>query len=212
MLSRPPWRQPLAGFRDSLRQWIHGADPRGPMNLAIFLDAAAVAGDAGLLKQARDHVDYLLSDSDAYFAHFASAVDLFGGDGGWWSRLPGLYGRATAEIDLKKLGIFPLVHGVRALALQYRVRALGTAARLRALVADGRIDEGLARDLIDAIHFLIGLKLASNLRQMDDRRPPDNGVRLSELGTLERQALKDSLAIVRRFKQWLGRHYRLDAL
>ena len=49
MLSRPLWRQPLAGFRESLRQWIHGDDPQGPMNLAIFLDAAAVAGDAALL-------------------------------------------------------------------------------------------------------------------------------------------------------------------
>jgi CBS domain-containing protein len=47
---------------------------------------------------------------------------------------------------------------------------------------------------------------------MADGRTPDNAIRLSELGTLERQALKDSLAIVRRFKQWLGRHYRLDAL
>ena len=165
-----------------------------------------------LLEQARDHVDRLLSGSDAFYAHFASAVDQFGGDGGWWWRLPGLRGRAAAEIDLKKLGIFPLVHGVRALALQYRVRALGTVARLNALVADGRIDEPLARDLIDAIHFLIGLKLANNLRQMADGRTPDNGIRLAELGTLERQALKDLLAIVRRFKQWLGRHYRLDAL
>ena len=131
MLSRPLWRQPLAGFRELLRQWIHGADPQGPMNLAIFLDAAAVAGDAALLEQARDHVDRLLSDSDAFYARFASAVDQFGGDGSWWWRLPGLRGRAAAEIDLKKLGIFPLVHGVRALALQYRVRALGTAARLQ---------------------------------------------------------------------------------
>ena len=137
----------------------------------------------------------------------SSAATAAGGGG-----CRGLRGRAAAEIDLKKLGIFPLVHGVRALALQYRVRALGTVARLNALVADGRIDEPLARDLIDAIHFLIGLKLANNLRQMADGRTPDNGIRLAELGTLERQALKDSLAIVRRFKQWLGRHYRLDAL
>ena len=102
--------------------------------------------------------------------------------------------------------------GAQHLALQYGVRALGTAERLRALVVVGRIDETLARDLTDAVHFLIGVKLASNLRQMAAARPPDNAIRLAELGTLERQALKDSLAIVRRFKQWLGRHYRLDAL
>ena len=178
MLSRPLWRQPLAGFRDTLREWIHGADPDGPMNLAIFLDAAAVAGDASLLAEARDHVDRLLSDSDAFYARFARAVEQFGADGGWWSRLPGLRGREAAEIDLKKLGIFPIVHGVRALALQYRVRALGTADRLRALVAAGRIDADLARDLTEALRFLIGLKLASNLRQIAEGRAPDNRLRL----------------------------------
>ena len=77
MLSRPLWRQPLAGFRDTLRQWIHGPDPDGPMNLAIFLDAAAVAGDAALLAAARDHVDRLLSGSDAFHARFAGAVLTF---------------------------------------------------------------------------------------------------------------------------------------
>ena len=48
--------------------------------------------------------------------------------------------------------------------------------------------------------------------QMADGRAPSNAIRLSELGTLEKQALKEALAIVRGFKQWLGRHYRFDAL
>ena len=154
-----------------------------------------------------------LSDSDAFYARFARAVEQFGGEAAAGGRgCRGCAGAAAAEVDIKKLGIFPLVHGVRALALQYRVRALGTAERLRALVAAGRVEADQARDLTDALHFLIGLKLASNLRQMAEGRTPDNLVRLSERGTLERQALNEALAIVRRFRQWLGRHYRLDAL
>ena len=105
------------------------------------------------------------------------------------------------------------MHGVRALALQYRVRALGTADRLRALVAGGRIDAALARDLTEALHFLIGAEArAATCGRWPRGGTPDNRIRLAELGTLERQALKDLLGIVRRFKQWLGRHYRLDAL
>ncbi|MFK8253064.1 putative nucleotidyltransferase substrate binding domain-containing protein [Ancylobacter terrae] len=212
MLSRPTWCQPLAAFRETLRRWIQGGEPEGPMNLAIFLDAAPVAGDAGLLNGARAHVDRLLSDDAAYFARFAQAVEQFGVGGGWWSRLPGLTGRAAAEIDLKKLGIFPIVHGTRALALEYRVGTLGTAERLAALAAAGHIDTATARDLTDALHLLMRLKLDSNLRQIAEGRTPGNTVRLTELGTLDRQALKDSLAIVRSFKQFLARHYRFDAL
>jgi CBS domain-containing protein len=210
MLSRPAWRRPLAGYREAVRDWVHGSDPEGVMELAIFLDADAVAGDATLLAEARGFVDEMLFDSFAFYARFASAVDQFGV--AWWTRLPGLRGWAAAEVDIKKLGIFPIVHGVRTLALQYRLRELGTADRLRALVAAERIEGTLARDLIGALHVLIGLKLASNLRQMAEGRAPDNSVRLGELGALERSALKEALAIVRQFKQWLGRHFGLDAL
>lgn len=211
MLSRPLWRQSVGDFGATLARWIHGGDPDGPMNLAIFLDAAAVAGDETLLDAARARVDNLLMNDDGYYARFAAAIEQFD-SGGWWSRLPGLSGRAAAQVDMKKRGLFPLVHGVRALALQYRTGGTSTVARLAALEAAGHVDGQLARDLTDALHFLMGLKLASNLRQMEEGRAPDTMVRLDELGTLERQAFKDSLAIVRRFRQWLGLHYRLDML
>ena len=220
MLSRPLWRQPLAAFRQTLRQWVHGPDggippggrDDGPMNLAIFLDAVAVAGDAGLLAEAEAYLERLVAADAPYLARFARAVDQFREEGGWWSRLPGLRGREAAEIDIKKLGIFPIVHGVRALALEHRITARGTVDRLKALREAEALDDALDRDLVEALRFLMGLKLRSNLRQIAAGRPPGNTVRLADLGTLERQALKDSLAIVREFKAWLSRHYRFDAL
>ena len=209
MLTTPLWRQPLAGLREALRQWLYGADPDGPMNLAIFFDAAAVAGDAALLADARTHLDQLLSGQDVYLARFAAAADQFN-EGGWWTRLTTR--RDDQPLDLKKLGTFPIVHGVRALSLQYGVREQGTAARLRALQAAGRIDAALARDLVDALHFLMGLRLSHQLRQRSGGARPGNEVRPSELGALEREPLHDALAIVRRLRQFLRQHFRLDSL
>ncbi len=213
MVSRPLWRQSLPEFRITLRRWIYedGAGD-GPMNLAIFLDAEAVAGDVALLEEARAGLNQMLSDDAGYFARFARAVEQFAEGGSWWSRLPGLSGREAAEIDLKKLGLFPIVHGVRALAFEHRLSARGTAARLQELVRQERIEAPLARDLTDALHFLMGLKLSNNLRQMAQERTPGNAIRLSDLGTLDKKALKDSLAIVREFKAWLAWHYRFDRL
>ncbi|HET9069212.1 MAG TPA: putative nucleotidyltransferase substrate binding domain-containing protein [Amaricoccus sp.] len=212
MLSRPLWCQPEAGFRAALLEWTHGGAADGPMNLAIFLDAAVVAGDAGLLAGLRAHLGMLVAGNAAFHARFAAAIAQFGADGAWWRRLPGLRGPGSAEVDLKKLGLFPVVHGVRALALEHGIEAQGTAARLRVLAEAGRIDRDLARDLVDALHCFMGLKLASNLSQIADGRAPDNLLRLAGLGTLERQALRDSLDIVRRFRAWLAAHYRLDVL
>ena len=209
MVSRPLWCQPLSGFRQTIGRWIYGDSPEGPMNLAIFLDADAVAGDADLLIAAKDHLYRLMSDSSAYLARFASAVNSFAEDRSWWTRLPGVGGRAAAQIDLKKLGIFPIVQGARALALQYRVAELRTVQRLRVLSEAGWIEADLSRDLTDALRVLMGLKLDSNLRQIKAGQPPDNLVRLDQLSTLDRQALKESLAIVRRFRDWLSLHFRL---
>jgi CBS domain-containing protein len=213
MLTTPRWRQPLAGFRESLRQWLYGHEADGPMNLAIFFDAAAVAGDATLLAAARDHLDALLAGQDAYLARFAAAADQFKEPGNLWTRLTsGRKGRDETPLDLKKLGSFPIVHGVRALALQHHVREQGTAARLQALQAAGAVDATLARDLLDALHFLMGLRLTHQLRQRAEGALPGNEVRPSELGALEREPLHDALAIVRRFRAFLRQHFHLDRL
>ena len=210
MLTNPLWRQPLAAFRETLRGWIYGAQVEGVMHLAIFFDAAAVAGDAGLLAAAREHLDHILSGQDAFLARFAAAADQFQEPGNWLTRLTAR--RDEQPLDLKKLGTFPIVHGVRALALQYGVREQGTAARLARLAALQHIDPGLARDLLDALHLLMGLRLTHQLRQRAQGLAPGNEVRPSELSTLEREPLHDALAIVKRFRLFLRQHFKLDAL
>lgn len=212
MLTNPLWCAPLATFREHIRGWIYGGDSEGPMRLAIFMDAHAVAGDATLLQQARQFLHDILPDNQAFLARFAGAIEQFQEPAGWWARLTGQRGRDDAPFDLKKLGIFPIVHGVRSLALQSRITALGTGERLRALVDAQQLDAALARDLLEALHFLMGLRLKNHLAQRQLGRPADNRVRLSALSTLERDRLQDTLGIVKRFRQHLQQHFRLAAL
>jgi CBS domain-containing protein len=211
MVTNPLWCQPLTGFKDSIRQWLYGADADGPMNLAIFMDARAVAGDASLLGQARDYAHSSMAGSDAFFARFAAAVEQFSAPGGWWARLAALRASDDPALDLKKLGTFPIVHGVRALALEHRLDEVGTTARLRTLVSRQHIAQDLARDLTEALHFVMGLKLKNNLHQRQLGQTLDNLTQLSSLGTLDRDLLKDALAIIKRFRLFLRLHYKLDA-
>lgn len=210
MLTNPVWRCASAAFRETLREWVYGSGPDGPMQLAIFFDAAAVAGDAGLLEQMRAHLDRLLSGSDAFLARFAAAADQFDEPQSWWQKLTA---RSDEQpLDLKKLGTFPIVHGVRALSLAHGVRESGTADRLRVLMARGVIDAELGRDLLEALHYLMGLKLRHQLRQRAAGEAPSNQVRPSDLSTMDRDQLKDALAINRRFRALLRQRFRLDAL
>jgi len=213
MLTNPLWRAPLATLREHIRGWIFGSEADAPMHLAIFMDAAAVAGDAGLLHQARQFAFEILPGNDAFLARFAAAADQFDEPSvGWWARWTSPRARDELPFDLKKLGTFPIVHGVRALALQAQATPLSTTERLRVLVERRRIDADLARDLGEALHFMMGLKLKNNLAQRQAGRPVDNLVRMSGLSTLERDRLQDALGIIKRFRQHLQQHFKLGAL
>ena len=212
MLSNPLWRQPVAGFKATLRSWMFDGDADGAMHLAIFLDAAPVAGDAALLQDALHFIDAYLVDNDAFFARFAAAADQFDAGHSWWARIAAFGAADNAPLDLKKLGTFPIVHGVRALALQHHVHERASDARLRVLAERGHLSAPLAHELTGALHVLMALKLDHQLRRRDAFELIDNLVRPAELAATERDTLKEALAVVRHFRQHLRLHYRLDAL
>lgn len=210
MVINRAWRASVGRFRETLREWVYGHDPQGVLQLAIFFDAAPVAGDAALLAELREHLDRMLAGSDAFLARFAAAADQFEEPLSWWTRLTA---RADEQpLDLKKLGSFPIVHGVRALSLRHGVRETGTAARLARLRELGHIDVPLAADLLEALHYLMGLKLRHQLRQRAAGEAPGNLVKPSDLSTMDRDQLKDALAIVKRFRALLRQRFRLDTL
>jgi len=211
MLSNPAWRGTASAWGQRVRQWLVLPDADSPMHLAIFLDAHAVAGDGTLLEGVRSALVALATDNDAMLARFAAAVEQFDGPAGWWNRLLGL-GDEGRQISLKKAGIFPIVHGVRSLALARRVAATGTAERVAALVADGALDAALGQELVESLHFLMGLRLKAGLAEIDTARPVTGNVAPERLSSLERDLLKDTLAVVKRFKALLHQRLRLDVL
>ena len=210
MVTNPRWRASVARFCETLREWTLGGAPDGPLNLAIFFDAAVVAGDAALLAETRAWLDRNLAGNDAFLARFAAPADQFEEPQSWWSRLTA---RADEQaLDLKKLGTFPIVHGVRALCLRHRVNAVSTAQRLQQLVELGHLDAALARDLTESLHYLMGLRLRCQLQQRAAGGPADNLVQPAALSTMERDQLKDALAITRRFRVLLRERFHLDAV
>ncbi|MFT3953554.1 MAG: putative nucleotidyltransferase substrate binding domain-containing protein [Piscinibacter sp.] len=210
MLTNPLWCCSVAAMRATLGEWVYGKNGDGPMNLAIFQDSAVVAGDAALLDELRAHLRKLLSGSDAFLARFAAAADQFDEPQSWWLKLTA---RSDEQpLDLKKLGTFPIVHGVRALSLAQGVADSGTAERIRRLVERGTIDAALGQDLTEALHYLMGLKLRHQLRQRELGERPGNLVRPSDLSTMDRDQFKDALAINKRFRALLRQRFRLDAL
>ena len=113
--------------------------------------------------------------------------------------------RGGDAIDLKKGGIFPIVHGVRAWALDKGLEETNTAARIRELAELGVLDKGFARELTQSLFCLMTLKLDAGLGLTHGGARVDPG----RLTAMDRDLLRDALRIVKQFKDLVHRRFNL---
>ena len=93
-------------------------------------------------------------------------------------------GVASGEIDIKKSGTFPIVHGIRTLAIERGIKETPTARRIDALAAEGILGSETSRDLKGALSYFMEIRLRSQLRAMKTgQREKEAIVRLGELST-----------------------------
>ena len=211
MLNNPQWRKNAQDFSAMVKDWLLFPSPDSLMNLAIFMDAHAVCGDSKLLRQVQNSIVQLATDNDAMLGRFAAAVDAFGNETGWWNKLLGLSDSDQA-MNIKKEGIFPLVHGVRSLALASRLSDTNTFARIEALQKLSVLSSETAADLTQSLQFLMGVRLKTGLDELDKGRQVSGGIDVSRLSSLDRDLLKDSLSVVKKFKMQLRYRFKLDVL
>ena len=114
------------------------------------------------------------------------------------------------QLDLKKGGIFPLMHGVRALALERRLVETNTIQRIRRLQALGMLRQGAWASSWPtpstscwACASRPGWRRCGCTSRWTISSGPD------DVGKLERDLLKDSLQIVKQLKEVVRHHFRL---
>lgn len=212
MVSNPEWRMHASRFSQRAKSWLLEPTPESLMSLAIFMDAHAVIGDSELLASIKRDVFALVNDNQFLLARFAAAIESFSTEPGWWNRLLSLGDKGGEHLNLKKVGIFAIVHGIRSMALEHRLTETSTVERIERLVELNKISRETASELIEGLHFMMALKLKAGLTELDTDKPVSGLVDTSSLTSLERDLLKDALQAVKRFKSSLKQHYKLEAL
>jgi CBS domain-containing protein len=213
MARNPIWSQSLDGFIHQLRAWVLQGDAEAAMNIAIFVDAVSIAGPPDILTRAKEALFDLMRGEAALLARFASLIETFATPNlGVFSPIMATVGAGPDEIDIKKAGTFPIVHGVRTLAIDKGVLATPTAARIEALVEAGSLEPAFGRDLISALHAFMEFRLQSQVRALHTRTMQNESVvRLDEITTVERDILRDALRIVRQFREIIRNRHNLGA-
>ncbi len=207
MVSNALWRQNTSGYKSLIDSWRSTMDESVLTQMSIFMDAVAIAGDKALLTTLKEQ---LFSGFDArkdVLAHAAKAVlsfetplSLFGGFA--------LERSHANKLDLKKGGIFALVHGVRVLSLEYKIEQTNTIERIKMLNNLNVIDKEFAAELIECFDTLSSIRLRAMLEAKDAL--DSNYIDPRSLPKNQRDLLKDSFKIVNKFKKFVSFYYHLE--
>jgi CBS domain-containing protein len=204
MVNNPLWSRTIAEYMSDFRSWTTTPDEQSSMNIAIFFDAEAVAGDASLLARAKKDLVDKIANERVCLARFAKAIEAFEPPIGLFNTLKTSEGEGDA-LDLKKGGIFPIVHGVRSLAIEQGLEETNTFKRLAKLAELGLIKEDFARDLARALDYLMTIRLDAQI----DAAKSASLLKPATLTSMDRDLLRDSFQIVKQLRELVRRRFNL---
>ncbi|MEH0760327.1 cyclic nucleotide-binding/CBS domain-containing protein [Vibrio sp. 16] len=201
MVNNPKWVKSQTDWKKVLTKWSKPTSSEQVMDLAIFTDAHAVAGNKELLAPVRHHLRELMLNNMLALQDFCRPALQFS--------LPlTLFGNVKKDkqgVDLKSGGIFPIVHGVRTLALEYGIEESNTFDRIEALRTKRILEHDTADNLNEALKLFFKLRLGQQLANQHS----SNRIDLTQLERTERDLLRHSFHVVKKFKQFLGYHYQI---
>lgn len=208
MVTNPYWRKNVDEFKHTIRKWCMKPTPENMMYLAIFIDAKVVAGDERLFHEVKQYLNKFLNNDAGMLMTFARATEQFEQEhSGFFAKL---LHKQPQSLDIKKMGQFPIVHGIRSLSLEAHIEETNTFTRIKKLIALGVLEPELGRDVSEALSYLMDLRFKANLAIADKlSSQAPNQLDIKSLSTLERDLLKDALSVVKRFKSMIHNHFRL---
>ena len=212
MVSNPYWCRKQSDFKELIYEWVNSPSGDNFMNIAIFYDALCVSGDIEIIKELKNYLFKISSNSQSFYTNFARVINSFDVPLGFFDGFVfnSKDEKHKDEIDIKRGGIFIIVQGIRSLSIQNRVLNTNTIKRINSLKELKVLDDESAKELIMAFNILNSLKLKASLEKLDKKEKIDNFVNPNRLTIMEKDLLKDSFKIVNRLKKRLENHFKLN--
>ena len=210
MVINPKWAKSTREYKEDIRRWITSPGQNDFIDMAIFFDAFAVAGNISIFKELRDYLKEQINQHKEFLPHFARSIESFESPLGLFSRFVSKDEGHKDEIDIKKGALFAIIHGVRALSLEHGIHITNTTERIKALNNIGYMSKEDAEDLLETLEAINTLRLHAQLEKLEKGKIIDNYISLPDLGKLERDMLKEALKTVENFKKRVSYHFHLS--
>jgi len=213
MLTHDLWCQTLSGYREQINQWVGQYLPENTIFLSALSDAKGIAGNTILCEALRTNLHEALQEHTAFLPIFARSLSQFEVPLGLFNDFSlSVDKQHKQQLDIKKGGLFALVHGLRCLALEKGLTQTNSLERLDALRKTHLLDKQLAEDLREAFSFMSQLRLEAMIESHLAHEPMSNFITPAHLSSLEKHLLKSCLKTVKRFKRLLEHHFHLERL
>ena len=212
MVSNPYWCRKQSDFKELIYEWVNNPSGDNFMNIAIFYDALCVSGDIEIIKELKNYLFKISSNSQSFYTNFARVINSFDVPLGFFDGFVfnSKDEKHKDEIDIKRGGIFIIVQGIRSLSIQNRVLNTNTIKRINSLKELKVLDDESAKELIMAFNILNSLKLKASLEKLDKKEKIDNFVNPNRLTIMEKDLLKESFKIVNKLKKRLENNFKLN--
>ncbi len=202
MVTNPEWRGTVPQWEAHIERLVRSTAPESQLDTAIMIDAQPVAGDPALFHPLREALSRL-GRNQIWLHHFVRPAIEFHTP----LTLRNPFGRDPA-VDIKRGGIFPVVHGLRVLSVEAGLSVTNSFERAIQLGDKGVLSSQLAADVQQALAVMLRLRLGQQLETAQEGVVPDNRIHLGKLRRLDRDLLRDALRVVKEFQDFLGSHYR----
>ncbi|WP_445396621.1 DUF294 nucleotidyltransferase-like domain-containing protein [Zobellella sp. An-6] len=206
MVNNPEWVHSLSAWQERIRRWVRQNSPHSHMQLAILSEPHFIAGRESLVRQLQKQLleavrgqELLLSEFAAQALKFHTPLTFFGD-----------IKQPEQGLDIKRGGIFPIVQGVRALALEQGITENGTLERIRLLTDKGIFEPDFADNLSAALVLFWQLRLEQQLARGGDGL--NQQIDAARLPRHRRDLLRHALHVVKKLKQKLEFHFQIRNL
>ncbi|RRJ84324.1 DUF294 nucleotidyltransferase-like domain-containing protein [Aestuariirhabdus litorea] len=210
MVNNPKWVMSEDGWQDQIARWFATPTPANMIDLAIVVDAHPIGGDKKLFKKWQKRLFEQPRQDLVTLGHLARGSLEFSTPLTFFGNLK----TSNEGIDIKKGGVFPLVNGLRTLALENKIKETNSYKRLAELVKLRVIEAATADNISEALSLFVEIRLKQQMARLSDPGASAslgaNDIEVKKLNRLERDLLREALQVVKEFKSLLSRHYQIE--
>lgn len=206
MAANAVWNQGLSAWIEYFREWFENPVPDHVRYLSVFLDMRPVCGVTALYDELVEAVRPMVTKESVRLLAY-DAIELEPPLG-----ISGIY-RLHKGVDLKTYGIYPIVNGVRVLAVDNGIFEItNTRERLEELHKRGILDDEMYQSLVESYGFLQDLRLRHHSRAALNQIEVNNMVHAKEIPKVDLLILKESLKMVAAFQKLLMKKYDVQRI